>query len=122
MPEASDLRSVSRPTSTTARARRRRAALQRVLPVSVLALGVLGAPLLLMSSGGLSRLDQLDKEQETVQLEISRVTKRIEELRARSRELKKEPAAVERAARDQLGLVRQTEVVFQFSQDEGRKH
>lgn len=122
MAEAPDLRSVSRPTASGASARRRRAAIQRVLPISVLALGVLGMPILLISSGGLSRLDQLDREEETVELEISRVTKRIEQLRARARAQKTDPAAVERSARDQLGLVRRTEVVFQFTEQRPDRH
>jgi cell division protein FtsB len=40
----------------------------------------------------------------------------IRELRAEVRQIKQDPAAVERVARDELGLVRQTEVVFQFKE------
>ena len=38
----------------------------------------------------------------------------IEELRGRVERLRDDPTAVERIARDDLGLVRQSEVVFQF--------
>jgi len=38
----------------------------------------------------------------------------IEQLRAEVARAKSDPAVVERIARDELGLVRQTEVVFQF--------
>lgn len=77
-------------------------------------MGALGAPILLLSSGGVARLDRLSSEQESVELEISRISKRIEHLRAEARALKHDPTQVERVARDQLGLVRRTEIVFQF--------
>ena len=91
-----------------------RAALQRVLPLLVLALGALGTPWLLISTGGTARLARLEHEREQVELEISRLAKRIHELRARTRAVKSEAREVERVARDKLGLVRATEVVFQF--------
>ena len=40
----------------------------------------------------------------------------ITELRAQVKRIKDDPAAVERVARDELGLVRQTEVIFQFKE------
>ncbi len=80
----------------------------------MLAAGIFGTPILLLSTGGLGRLDRLEQEQQSVELEISRITKRIEHLRTEAEGLKERPAAVERAARDQLGLLRQTEVVLQF--------
>lgn len=106
--------SVSRPLSTNAQARKRRAAVQRLLPAAVLAVGLIGTPMLLVSSGGLGRLEELQKERSTVELEISRLGKRIEHLRARTQAIRTSPDAVERAARDELGLVRRTEVVYQF--------
>lgn len=114
------MRSVARATSSTAQARRRRAALQRFLPIFVLAWGVVGMPALLLTSGGLGRLDRLKAERGTVELEISRLSKRIEHLRSRARELKDEPAAVERSARDELGLLRRTEIVFHFEGSDPR--
>lgn len=71
-------------------------------------------PILLLSTGGMQRLERLDAERETVELEISRLTKRVEHLRFRAKALKEEPAAVERSARDELGLLRRTEIVFHF--------
>jgi cell division protein FtsB len=60
----------------------------------------------------------LQHERETVELDFSRLGKRIEQLRSSAHSLKKDPAAVERSARDELGLVRRTEVVFHFEQRE----
>ena len=112
----SDTQSVARGGSNSARARRRRAAIQRVLPLSVLALGILGMPALLLSSGGVGRLERLKSERETVELEISRLGKRIDHLRFSAQELKTDPKAVERSARDELGLLRRTEIVFHFEE------
>jgi|SRR5688572_9101507 len=109
-----DLLSSSRPRSTSPAARRLRASLQRVLPLFVLALGVIGTPWLLISTGGTSRLARLEAEREEVELEISRLSKRIHELRVRTGQVRTDPLEVERVARDKHGLVRRTEVVFQF--------
>lgn len=117
MPEMPLHRSLARPGSNTATARRRRAMVQRILPIGVLALGVVGMPSLLLSEGGLSRLSRLKGEQETVKLEISRLSKRIEQLQVRAAALKTDPAQVERTARDELGLLRSTEIVFHFETD-----
>jgi|GEM_PF-1181345 len=111
---AESVRSVSRATSVSAVSRKRRAVIQRLMPAAVLLIGVIGTPILLVSSGGLGRLDELRSERGTVEREISRLAKRIEQLRARASAVKSEPDAVERSARDQLGLVRRTEVVYQF--------
>lgn len=88
-----------------------------MLPLVALALGIVGMPTLLLSSGGLSRLERLKGERETVQLEISRLNKRIDHLRSQARTIKREPTAVERSARDELGLLRRTEIVFHFEPD-----
>lgn len=113
MPE---VRSISRIVPTSATARQRRALLQRVLPLALLGCTAVVVPSLLFSSSGLSRLDRLEVEREAAELEVSRLNKRVEVLKARVRQMKTDPDAVERVARDQLGLVRQTEVVFHFSE------
>lgn len=73
-----------------------------------------GMPTLLVKSGGLARLGELSRERETVEVEISRLARRVAELEARATAARDDPRAIERAARDQLGLVRTNEVVFQF--------
>lgn len=117
MTEFSSTRSVARPVSQSARARRRRALVQRLLPLGVLALGILGMPTLLLSSGGLSRLQRLQDERETVKVEISRLNKRLDHLRSQASSAKSDPRAVERSARDELGLLRRTEIVFHFESE-----
>jgi len=87
---------------------------ERVLPVAVLVVAVVGAPVLIFSPQGLPRLRGLEQELTDVNEENAELRRDIEALRGRVTRQKDDPAAVERMARDHLGLVRQTEVVFQF--------
>jgi cell division protein FtsB len=89
---------------------------QRVLPLLVLGLAMVSVPLMMLSPAGLSRLNGLHLEKQRTDDEISHLSAQIQDLRAEVERIKDDPAAVERAARDQLGLVRRTEVVFQFKQ------
>jgi len=105
----------SLPSRTGGAVRRaRREWLRRALPVGVLLLGVLGAPAMLVGSRGYTRHEELEAERARVEAEISLTKRRIVELRAAAQAIKTDPAFVERAARDQLGLVRKTEVVYLF--------
>jgi cell division protein FtsB len=88
---------------------------QRVLPLAVLAVASISVPVLVLSPTGLPRLRNLEEERQRANDEISRLGSQITALRAEVARIKTDPAAVERAARDELGLVRTTEVVFQFS-------
>lgn len=87
---------------------------QRVMPLAVLALAAISVPMLMLSATGLPRLQGLREEKVRADDEVSRLSQQIWELRAEVSRIKDDPAAVERAARDELGLVRRTEVVFQF--------
>lgn len=87
---------------------------ERVLPLAVLVVAIIGAPLMILSPQGLPRLRGLEKELSDVDEENAELRRQIEDLRGRVTRLRDDPAAVERIARDDLGLVRQTEVVFQF--------
>ena len=69
----------------------------------------------MLSPTGLPRLRSPEEERGRANDEISRLSSQINALRAEVTRIKTDPAAVERAARDELGLVRTTEVVFQFS-------
>ncbi len=88
--------------------------LERVLPVAILVVAVVGAPVLIFSPQGLPRLRGLQKELSDVEEENAELRREIEALRGRVSRLRDDPGAVERIARDNLGLVRQSEVVFQF--------
>lgn len=94
-----------------------REALRRILPAAVLAMGAIGAPTLLVGTGGISRLTILEAERAKVESEILRERTRIEELRATAKAVKHTPATLEAMARDQLGLVRATEMVVLVEPD-----
>jgi cell division protein FtsB len=87
---------------------------ERILPLAILVVAVVGAPVLIFSPQGLPRLRQLQKELADVDDENADLHREIEALRGKVTRLRDDPSAVERIARDHLGLVRQTEVVFQF--------
>ena len=87
---------------------------ERVLPVAILVVAVVGAPVLIFSPQGLPRLRGLEKELADVDDENADLRRDIDALHGRVARLRDDPGAVERIARDNLGLVRQTEVVFQF--------
>jgi cell division protein FtsB len=88
--------------------------LQRALPMGVLALALVSVPILILQPEGLPRLRGLERELADVTAENQELRRDVGKLRGDVRELRDDPAAVERIARDQLGLVRKSEVVFQF--------
>lgn len=85
----------------------------------MLIVAAVGAPVLIFSSDGLPRLRSLERELAQVHDENNEQRRQIEFLRQTVQNLKDNPSAVERIARDELGLVRKNEVVFQFPQARG---
>jgi cell division protein FtsB len=81
----------------------------------MLALSLIAVPLLVLEPGGLPRLQGLDRELAGVVSENDELRREIARLRVEVRDLRDDPAAVERIARGELGMVRKNEVVFQFS-------
>ena len=103
------------PSPKRAPTRGRRALLvERALPIGLLALALIGAPIMIFSRDGMPRMEAVEKELETVERENAELQREIDLLRARVTRLRDDPAAVEQLARDELGLIRQSEVVFQF--------
>ena len=88
--------------------------IERALPVAALVVALVGAPILIFSPQGLPRLRGLQKELADVDDENADLRRDIDSLRGRVTRLRDDPGAVERIARDNLGLMRQNEVVFQF--------
>jgi cell division protein FtsB len=77
-------------------------------------LAVIAVPLLVLEPEGLPRLHGLERELDDVTTENQELRRSIEHLRIEVRRLREDPAAVERIARSELGMVRKSEVVFQF--------
>lgn len=94
---------------------RLRLLLERILPIAVLAMALIGAPVMIFAPEGLPRLRGLERELDSVAEENRQLEREIDDLRGQVTRLRDDPAAVERIARDDLGLVRQSEMVFQFA-------
>jgi cell division protein FtsB len=90
-------------------------AVQRALPIGILALATIGAPVLIFEPEGLPRMRTLEQELARVDAENADLKRDIAALRVDVKQLRDDPAAVERIARNQLGLVRKNEIVFQFA-------
>jgi len=88
--------------------------LERALPIGLITLAIVGVPVLIVQPEGLPRMRALEKELAGVEAENAELRRDVGKLRVEVKELRDDPAAVERIARDQLGLVRKSEVVFQF--------
>ena len=85
-----------------------------LLPTALLALAIVSVPLLVLDERGLPRYRALRDEQaelardnESLRLEVRALGRDVEALRS-------DEAAVERIARDELGMVRPGEILFQF--------
>jgi cell division protein FtsB len=88
--------------------------LQKTLPIAMLSLALVAVPVLILEPEGLPRLRALTKELDQVETENDELKRDIGQLRVEVTQLRDDPAAVERIARDELGMVRRSEVVFQF--------
>ncbi len=91
-----------------------------LLPFGLIVLSVLAAVLLILRPEGLPRLRTLRTELSYVTRSNRTLRREIEDLRWQVRSLQNEPEAIERVARDELGLVRPDEIIFQFGQFEER--
>jgi cell division protein FtsB len=88
--------------------------LRRTLPVAMLSLAIIAVPVLVFAPDGLPRMQALQKELGAVRTENDQLRRDVARLRIEVRRLRDDPAEVERIARDELGMVRKNEVVFQF--------
>ncbi len=81
----------------------------------MLSLAVATVPVLVLAPEGLPRLRAMQRELEDVNADNQELRRDVARLRIEVRRLRDDPAAIERIARDELGMVRRTEVVFQFA-------
>lgn len=89
-------------------------AFERLLPVAILGVAFVSVPLLVLKPEGLPRMRQLERELAQVDAENQELRRDVAKLRVDVTELRDNPDAVERIARSKLGLLRKSEVVFQF--------
>jgi cell division protein FtsB len=90
---------------------------ERLVPLGMLLVAAVSVPVMLWSPSGLPRLDALRGQRETLGLEVARLEREIERLRFEAQSIKTSPSSIERVARDELGLVRRTELVMQFKHE-----
>ena len=89
--------------------------LLRSLPVAMLSLAAIAVPVLVLEPEGLPRLRSLQRELSEVAERNAELRHEVVRLRAEVAELRDDPAAIERIARSELGMVRKSEVVFEFT-------
>jgi cell division protein FtsB len=80
----------------------------------MLSLALIAVPILVLEPEGLPRLRALQTELSSATAQNDDLRREIARLRAEVGTLRDDPAAVERIARAELGMVRKSEVVFQF--------
>jgi cell division protein FtsB len=91
--------------------------LRQLLPASLLLLAATSVPIMVWSPAGLARLEALEQRRKGLEGEVQHLERDIERLRIQAESIKTSPTSIERVARDELGLVRQTEIVMQFKKD-----
>jgi cell division protein FtsB len=89
-------------------------AIERLMPVGILGVAFVTVPLLILKPEGLPRMRSLDRELTQVETENEELRRDVARLRVEVADLRDNPAAVERIARSKLGLLRKSEVVYQF--------
>jgi len=89
----------------------------RFLPAGLLLVSAGSVPLLVWSPTGLPRLEALGQQRQSLEVEVQHLEREIERLRIQAESIKTSPTSIERVARDELGLVRQTELVMQFKSE-----
>ena len=85
-----------------------------LLPFALLVLAIVAVPLRILDAQGLPRYRALSTELSEVKNHNARLRREVRDLEREVRALRTDPAAIERIARDELGMVRPGEMVFQF--------
>jgi len=89
-----------------------------IAPFSLLVIAIVLLSIEIFEADGLPRYRALRQELETMESRNERVRERVRELKREVRALREDPGTIERVARDELGLVRRGEFVFQFDAKE----
>jgi len=99
---------MARPVNRLARA------LLWMLPFGLLILSIVSVPLAILDDEGLPRYRALKEELAEVERVNGRLRRDVEQLHREVDDLRDEPDAIERIARDELGMIREDELLFQF--------
>ena len=85
-----------------------------LLPFGLLVSAIVTVPLHLFDPQGMPRYRALRAELAVLQEQNRAYRDEVRQLEANVRALRTDPKAVERVARDELGMIREDELVFQF--------
>lgn len=88
-----------------------------LVPFALLVMAIVAVPLRILDEQGLPRYRLLDAELRELQVENERLAREVRGLQREVDELANDPDAIERVARDELGMIRDGELVFQFPRD-----
>jgi cell division protein FtsB len=84
------------------------------LPFAILLVAIVTVPAKILDYRGLPRLRALETQLERVRAENERIEREVHALHRQVDALRSDPQALERVARDELGMLREGELVFQF--------
>lgn len=85
-----------------------------LLPFALLVVAIVAVPLRILDEQGLPRYRALRTELAELQDQNERRRREVRDLARDVEGLRNEPETIERIARDELGMVRGDEIVFQF--------
>jgi cell division protein FtsB len=85
-----------------------------MLPLGLLLFAIVFVPLRILEAEGLPRYRALRTELQETRQSNARVLRQVSELGQQVERLRSDPEALERIARDELGMLRSDEIVFQF--------
>ena len=86
-----------------------------LMPFGLLVFAIIFVPLRILEGQGLPRYRALRAELHDVNSENARMRRELQDLSTRVKQLRTDPVALERIARDELGMLRDGELMFQFS-------
>lgn len=85
-----------------------------VLPFALLVMAIVAVPLRILDERGLPRYRVLKSELREVDARNERLRREVRALQQEVDALRTDPSAIEQVARDELGMIRDDEIVFQF--------
>ncbi len=97
-------------------ARRLQDLLGWLMPLALLTVAIVSVPMLVLGDAGLPRWRALREALTEAEHENDRLEREVRDLREEVEALRHDPEAIERIARDELGLAREDELVFQFGE------
>ena len=85
-----------------------------LVPFGMLVVSIVAVPLLILEEAGLPRYRALKQELRELEVENDKVQREVRALSREVEALGTDSAAIERIARDELGMIRDDEIIFQF--------